>query len=168
MTAFIPLYWTGVLLQTQQKGGFMVTVMSLATAAATFVGGALADRFGFSRIIRAGFVTISPLIVLMLQTKNVWIAAMFIALAAAMLYLGHGPSVVLAQKYMPNQIGLASGVTMGLATSLGGVCSPILGKIGDSYGIETTLYVVAAVALIGFLSTLLIHKPDEPANDAVR
>jgi len=159
LQTFIPLYWINVLLRTQQQGSLMVTEMAIASTVGTFFGGRLADLFGFRRIIRIALATIFPLIFFMLMTRNVWIATIFVILSAAMGSLAHSPSVVLGQKYLPNRIGLASGVTMGLAFCMGGIFSPVLGKIGDYYGLATTLYVVSGIALVAFLGSLLLTEP---------
>ncbi|MDR0469357.1 MAG: MFS transporter [Peptococcaceae bacterium] len=158
LSTFIPLYWISVLMQTQQRGSLMVTVIAFASMVAAFTGGRLADHFGFRRVICTSFAMVAPLFILLLLIKDVWLATAIIIPLAVMLPLGHSPSVVLGQKYLPNRVGLASGVTLGLAISMGGICSPLLGKIGDNFGLTTVLYVVAGVALIGFLSTLLIKE----------
>ncbi|NMC47944.1 MAG: MFS transporter, partial [Desulfovibrio sp.] len=40
---------------------------------------------------------------------------------------------------LPGRIGLSSGVTLGLAISLGGIAAPILGMIADAHGLHTAL-----------------------------
>jgi len=47
-----------------------------------------------------------------------------------------------------NRLGLASGVTLGLAVSVGGIFSPLIG----SYGLEAALYALAGVVLVGFFA----------------
>ena len=155
---FVPLYWVGVLLQTQRQGSLMVTVMALASATAAFISGRLADAFGFRKVIRIAFALICPLIILTLMTRSVWLATIIVVLLSAAMQFGHSPAVVLGQSYMPNRVGLASGVTLGLAISMGGICSPLLGKIGDNFGLTTALYVVSGVALAGFIGTLFIRE----------
>ena len=159
LQTFIPLYWISVLLQTQEQGSLMVTVMAIASSIGMFFGGRLADHFGFRRIVRIALVAVFPLVFLMLMTNNVWIATIFIMLSAGAGSFAHSPSVALGQKYLPNRIGLASGVTMGLAFCMGGVFSPLLGRIGDNYGLTVTLYVVSGIALIAFLGSLLLKEP---------
>ncbi|MCL2616332.1 MAG: hypothetical protein FWD96_01655, partial [Defluviitaleaceae bacterium] len=63
------------------------------------------------------------------------------------------------QKYLPNRLGMATGVTLGLAVSVGGMSAPLLGRIGDNFGLVTVLYVLAGVGLFGFLGTLLLKEP---------
>lgn len=38
---------------------------------------------------------------------------------------------VLAQEYLPGRVGTASGMTIGLAVTLGGVVAPLLGRLAD-------------------------------------
>ena len=159
MVTFIPLYWVGILMQTQQQGSLMVTVIALSAAAAAFVGGRLADRIGFCRIIRIAFAATLPLIILIPITNNALFATALVVPLALAINLGHGPSVVLGQKYLPNRLGTATGVTLGLAVSVGGICAPILGLIGDNFGLTVVMYVIAGVALMGFLGTLLLKEP---------
>ena len=163
MQTFIPLYWVAVLLQTQQQGSLTLTVMALAFATASFMGGWLADRFGFLRIIRVTFVAVAPLMILLTLISNVWFATALILPLAAALSTGFSPSVVLGQKYLPNRLGMASGITLGISVSVGGIASPLLGRIGDIHGLTVVLYVLAGVAVIGFLGTLLLREPPREA-----
>ncbi|MCL2856828.1 MAG: MFS transporter [Oscillospiraceae bacterium] len=159
LQTFIPLYWVGVLLQTQQQGSLMITVMAIAFAAASFTGGWFADRFGFVRIIRVTFAAVAPLMIFLTLTGNVLLATALILPMAAALSTGFPPSVALGQKYLPNRLGMASGITLGIAVGVGGITSPLLGMIGDSHGLTVVLYVLAGVAVVGFLGTLIIKEP---------
>ena len=53
---------------------------------------------------------------------------------AVFIFLPTSVLVVLGQEYLPNRVGMASGVTLGLAVSVGGMCAPLLGRLGDRYG----------------------------------
>lgn len=67
--------------------------------------------------------------------------------------------VVLGQKYLPRLIGLASGVTMGLAVSVGGVMSPLLGWIADHRGLHTAMFIIACLSIVAALCTLTLRTP---------
>jgi MFS transporter, FSR family, fosmidomycin resistance protein len=56
--------------------------------------------------------------------------------------------VVLGQEYLPNRIGLASGVTLGLAVSLGGMFTPVLGWIADQHGITASIVTLGILAFV--------------------
>ena len=66
--------------------------------------------------------------------------------------------VVLGQQYLPNRVGLASGVTLGLSVSAGGVFAPVLGKIADMYGVSTVMTVIFVVAVIALIFTLMLSR----------
>ena len=53
---------------------------------------------------------------------------------AVFMFLPTSVLVVLGQEYLPHRVGMASGVTLGLAVSVGGMCAPLLGRLGDWYG----------------------------------
>ena len=63
-------------------------------------------------------------------------------------------------ELLPNHVGLASGITMGLASSFGGVVSPILGKVGDAQGLPTVLWILAGVAVVACVGSFFV--PDAP------
>ena len=60
-------------------------------------------------------------------------------------------SVVMGQEYLPSRLGLASGVTLGFAIGVGGIAAAILGVIADAAGLETVMWIVAALPLLGLL-----------------
>ena len=41
----------------------------------------------------------------------------------------------------------------------GGITAPLLGKVGDMYGLETTFYVIALITLIPLISSFTLPKP---------
>ena len=159
LNAFIPLYWVAIFMQTQQQAGLMVTVIALAYTVAAVAGGPLADRFGFSRIIRITFALALPFIILIPMTGSVFLATALVVSLAMAINLGHAPSVVLGQRYLPSRPGTASGIIFGLCVSIGGIAAPILGRLGDTHGLTVVLYVLAGILLIGVLATLLLKDP---------
>ena len=58
-------------------------------------------------------------------------------------------TIVLGQAYLPSRVGLASGVTLGLAIGLGGVAATALGLIADAAGLPAVLWTVAALQYAG-------------------
>lgn len=167
MQTFIPLYWVGVLMQTQELGGLMVTVMAFAATIATFIGGDIADRFGFRKVICIAFGALFPLIILLMLTKRVELATIIVIPLSASIHLGYSPSIALGQKYLPNRLGLASGVTLGLSVSVGGICAPLLGTIGDTYGLPAVMYTIAGVALMGLIASFWIKEPQKSTRGTV-
>jgi FSR family fosmidomycin resistance protein-like MFS transporter len=61
--------------------------------------------------------------------------------------------VVLGQEYLPRRVGMASGVTLGLAVSVGGMCAPLLGRLGDWYGMGRVFAVLLGVLALAAVQT---------------
>ncbi|MBR5001238.1 MAG: MFS transporter, partial [Firmicutes bacterium] len=79
---------------------------------------------------------------------------------AVFLNFAFSPSVALGQKFVPNHLGLASGITMGLANSFGGVVSPMLGKVADTAGLPVVMWILVALAALACVASFFV--PDAP------
>src|SRR5206468_527422 len=88
-------------------------------------------------------------------TATMLVRATLVPLAVA-LYVPTSPLVLLGQEYLPSSMGTASGVTLGLAVSVGGVVTPGLGAIADHAGLRPTLLLLAVlpVAMVALALTL--------------
>ena len=160
MSAFIPLFWLSVLMQSEEVSGLTTSVIAISGAVATFVGGRLADRIGFKKVIRAGLIVLVPCLAIIAYTRSLAVSFFMLIPAAIALNMAYSPSVVLGQKLVPNHIGFASGITMGLASSFGGVISPLLGKVGDLYGVDVVLWIMVLISLLTCISTVIL--PEDP------
>lgn len=164
MNSFIPLFWLSILMQSEEISGLSTTLIALAGAIATFIGGRIGDRMGYRRMIRIGLVTLVPCLAILAYTRSIFVSALVLIPASVALNLAYSPTVVLGQKLIPNHVGLASGVTMGLASSIGGVVSPMLGRVGDVAGIDTVMWIIVAIGALAALSTLFLPKDPDPVS----
>ena len=160
MTTFIPLFWMSVLMQSEEVSGSVTTVISLSGAVATLIGGNLADKYGFNKTIRAGLVLMIPCLIAVTVSRNVLLCTLLLIPTAMFLNFAFSPSVALGQKFIPNHIGLASGITMGLASSFGGVVSPMLGKVADNTSIPVVMWILVAIAVAACAFSFFV--PDAP------
>ncbi|MFD3704508.1 ATP phosphoribosyltransferase regulatory subunit [Nocardia sp. NPDC058658] len=67
--------------------------------------------------------------------------------------------VTLGQDYLPSRVGTASGITLGLAVSIGGLATPLIGGIADATSLRTAL---TPLILMPALSWLLFRTLPEP------
>ena len=158
MNSFIPLFWLSVLLQSEQISGLSTTIIAISGALATLFGGRIADRLGFRKVIRIGLLALVPCMLLIAYSRSLLLSAFLLVPAAVALNLAYSPLVVLGQKLLPNHIGLASGITMGLASSFGGVVSPLLGIVGDNHGVDTVMWILAVICIAAALSTVILPR----------
>jgi MFS transporter, FSR family, fosmidomycin resistance protein len=73
--------------------------------------------------------------------------------------------VTLGQDFLPNRIGVASGVTLGLAVSAGGLAAPLFGLLADAYGLPIALGTVVAFPAAACALTFGIGDPRLPRPD---
>jgi FSR family fosmidomycin resistance protein-like MFS transporter len=160
---FIPL-WEKSQGHSANYGTFVLGGFLIAGAVGTLCGGRLADRFGRRPVLRSSFVVAPPLIlVYVLVGGPIGIAAVICAGAAV---IGtFGVSLVMSQEYLPARVGMASGLSIGLAIGLGGVAALTLGAVADAIDLRAALICTAiGPALALFVSMLL---PPAPARRRV-
>jgi FSR family fosmidomycin resistance protein-like MFS transporter len=163
---FLALYWMSHWGSTPSAGATILGLFLGAGLCGTLLGGRLADSLGHRAVLRAGFGTAAILLpMLLLASDSLWAMVLLVFLAVAF-FTPSGLLVVLGQGYLPNRIGIASGVTLGLAVSVGGMIAPALGVLADRQGVEAVMLVVEAVLVVAVLLSLLLpHAPSKIVQD---
>jgi FSR family fosmidomycin resistance protein-like MFS transporter len=149
LNTFIPLYWIGVFARSKSAGAAALTLMLGSGVAGTLLGGSLADRFGRRVVVLASMIAMFPLLAAFVSTSNPTVALALLVPLGLALYAPFSVMTVLGQEYLPGHVGTASGVTIGLAVTLGGAAAPILGRIADLHGIHSALTTLIWVPLAG-------------------
>ncbi|MCR5815157.1 MAG: MFS transporter [Desulfovibrio sp.] len=156
LRVFVPLYWIANFSQTETEAALALTLFGLSGICGNFLGGMLADRLGFLFVIRLGYALTLPLILLFPFLDNFFLAYLDLVLLGFALYTTFSPVVVVGQRYLARNIGFASGITLGLGISIGGLFAPLLGLVADNFGLLATFHTLSALALLGFLFTLIL------------
>jgi FSR family fosmidomycin resistance protein-like MFS transporter len=155
LLTFVPLYYVSELHTSKAAGNTALALMLIGGAVGTALGGPLADRVGRRRVVLCSLAVLPPLILAFHAAPQGLATALLIVIGAATVAT-FSVTVVMGQEYLPNRIGVASGVTLGLAIGLGGVGASLLGLVADRWGLDTTMYVVAALPLIGLTGALFL------------
>ncbi|MER5970570.1 MFS transporter [Streptomyces sp. NPDC002055] len=165
LSAFISLY------AQQRTGGGDIAgtaalfVLYLGGAIGTVVGGVLAGRYGRVCVVRRSYtVTVVAVAGVVLVPGPLFYV--FVALTSAALYVPFSLHVTLGQDFLPRRVGTASGVTLGLTVSIGGIATPLIGALADATTLQTALAPLIVLPAVG---RLMLHGLDEPAGleDAV-
>jgi len=150
LNTFIPIYWVNGLNQSKATGAMALTIFAGSGIFGTLLGGSLADRMGPKTVIVLGCFGMSLFLPMLILFKDVQLLTLLLIPIGLLLSITYSPTIVLGQSYLPNRVGLSSGVTLGLAVAIGGGAAPIIGKIADIYGIW---YSLASVAVLPILIT---------------
>ncbi len=158
-TSFIALYFIDHLHTSQAAGGVALTVFLVTGAVGTLLGGWLGDRFNPLISIRVGFVLAIPALAGVVLVGSLPLAFLLVAVAGIACYLPFSVFVLLGQDYLPNRIGTASGVTVGLAVSIGGLANPLLGLLADATSLRLTLTVLIALPVLALTVAAFLKLP---------
>jgi FSR family fosmidomycin resistance protein-like MFS transporter len=153
LQAFVPAYFVAELATGAATGNAALTLFLGAGAVGTLVGGGLVDRWGARTVLVGTMAAILPPL-LLLPLVGEPAAIVLVGAIGFFTIASFSVTVVMGQAYLPNHLGLASGVTLGLAIGLGGVSATVLGVAADAWGLTTTLWIVAFAPVPAILLAL--------------
>ena len=158
LSAFVSLYVRERVGGGDVAGTAALCVLYAGGAVGTVTGGRLADRYGRLAVVRWAYA------LTVLAVAGVVLAPgpavyLFVALASAGLYVPFSLHVTLGQDYLPRRVGTASGVTLGLTVSVGGLAAPALGALADATSLRTALVPLVALPALGGLLLRGLREP---------
>lgn len=161
LLAFVPLFFVGVLGQSEAVGSTALCLYSVAGAVATFLSGKCAERAGgVHKITLTCFLLTIIFLIAMAFTRNIIIAYVLVALLSVTTDLFYPSQVALGMSYVPRHLGTASGISYGLVLCIGGIFEPVLGSIGDAYNLQIVMLVMAIIAAIGAFFAYIVWRAD--------
>ncbi|MEV0913180.1 MFS transporter [Streptomyces sp. NPDC049967] len=158
LSTFISLYVKQRLGGSTAAGTAALFVLYLGGAVGSVLGGSLANRWDRVTVARWSYLVSVAAVagVVYVPGPAVYIC---VVLTSAGLYVPFSLQVTLGQDYLPTRVGTASGITLGLTVSIGGLASPLIGGIADATSLRTAL---TPLILMPALSWLLFRTLPEP------
>ncbi|MEV7354865.1 MFS transporter [Kitasatospora sp. NPDC091276] len=166
VTSMLALHLQRDLNTSTGAGAVALTSLTLAGAAGTLLGGRLGDRYGRLLPIRLGYLLAAPALAGVAFAPTFAVAELATVAFGLAMFLPFAAQVTLAQDYLPNRPGTASGLTLGLAMSVGGLAAPLLGRIADAYGLRTVLGSVLGVLLVALACGLRLRDRVLPTDES--
>ncbi|MGW1553052.1 MFS transporter [Streptomyces sp. NPDC002346] len=166
LSTFLSLY------AQQRTGGG--TAAGTAALFVLYIGGAVGSVLGGSLANRWDRVTVarwSYLVTIVAVAGTVFVPGpafyVFVALTSAGLYVPFSLHVTLGQDYLPSRVGTASGVTLGLTVSIGGLVIPLIGSVADATSLRTALAPLILMPVLSWLLFRTLPEPTAPKPPAV-
>ncbi len=160
LSTFISLYAAQRMHGSAAAGSVALFVLYLGGAVGSVLGGTLAGRWGRVAVSRWSYLITSGAVAGVVFVPGPALYA-FVALTSAGLYVPFSLQITLGQDYLPSRVGTAGGITLGLAVSIGGLASPLIGGLADATSLRAAL---APLVLLPALSWLLFRGLPEPGG----
>ncbi|MBP2645732.1 MAG: major facilitator superfamily 1 [Firmicutes bacterium] len=159
ISAFVPLYYVSYLNGSSLYASSLLTVYMAAGAAGTILGGFMSDKYGSKPVMIYSVLPLAFLLYAFRFSSGVW-PFVILAVSSILLSATFTSSLVLIQKMMPGNVGMASGLNLGFSVGLGTLGVLLLGKVADVYSIPVIFDVLSFLPVIAFLLTLFIQEPN--------
>lgn len=152
--AFVPLFEVARG-NGKAHGTLLLSLFLLAGALGTLLGGPLADRFGRRLVLIGSFAVTIPLIVVYVLAEGM-VGNLALILSGAAVIGTFGVTIVMSQEYLPSRVGMASGLSIGLAIGLGGVAATALGALADAVDLRTAVLATVVGPALSLLLALFL------------
>lgn len=142
---FMPVLYVQEGLSVVSAGGIYALFLVSGTVSG-LLAGHISDRIGFKPVFLFSFLFMAPALWLLMQLSGAWVyfgAALAGGFVLAPLPLG----VTMAQTLAPKGRSMVASLMMGFAYGLGGIITPVVGKLADTFAIRPVLTVIACIPL---------------------
>ncbi|MFD8305026.1 MFS transporter [Streptomyces sp. NPDC059690] len=161
LSTFISLYAQQRMQGGTTAGTVALFLLFLGGAVGSVLGGYLANRYDRVRVSRWSYLLSVAAVTGVIYTPGPAMF-LFVALTSTGLYVPFSLQVTLGQDYLPSRIGTASGITLGLTVSIGGLISPVLGHLADSTTLKTALTPLIAMPALSWFLFRTLPEPSAP------
>lgn len=160
LLTFVPFYFLKILNQDPLIAGKYLSIFLLAGTVGVISGGPLADRYGYKRTVLLS-LGLTPVFLYLFYVTSGITSLIFFALAGLLIISSNSVTMAMGQSFMPQNIGMASGLILGLAMGIGGIATTFLGWVADHMGITFTLHLAFLLPFFAFISFYLIPYPSK-------
>ena len=158
LSTFIPLYFISFLGGDPLLSSTILTIYLASGAMGTLTGGALSDRFG-SKQVMLWSIAPAALVIYAFQSASGAMVYLLLAIASMLLAAAHSSSLVLAQRMMPGNVGMASGLSLGFSFGVGALGVLALGRVADLWSLPVVFDILALLPLVGLVCTFFVRDP---------
>jgi MFS transporter, FSR family, fosmidomycin resistance protein len=165
LLAFVPL-WVVSQGHSKADGNRLLFLMLLTGAGGTLVVGRVADRIGLRRTLALTQALVPPAVLAFVYVGGL-AGSLALMLVGVCVVGSLGVTMVLSQLYLPRHVGMASGLSVGLAMGIGGIAAVVLGAVADAVDLRTALTICAFAPAAGLVFCFRLPAPAAHGQPAV-
>jgi len=138
-------------------GGAALALFSISGAVGGVAAGRLSDRVSRKRVIGISLLLAIPALYSFLHAEG-GLSLFLLAISGFFLMASNPVSIAYAQELFPEHQGTVSGVLLGLSWGLGALMAPLIGYLGDLWGLERALGLVTAALVPAVFAAFLLPQ----------
>jgi FSR family fosmidomycin resistance protein-like MFS transporter len=136
----------------------IMTLMLLAGVSGQIFGGHISDRFGRKEFMVFGLMGAVPSFCLFFLTTGI-VSVIALLLFGFFLWSTFAVAVAMGHELMPGNVGLASGMMLGVAIGFGGLGVAVNGLIADHYSLAAALGTIPIPIIGAIILMALVPYP---------
>jgi FSR family fosmidomycin resistance protein-like MFS transporter len=136
----------------------LVSIMLMAGVAGQITGGTLSDRIGRKKVVVFTTFASIPALIAVIETQGI-VQIISMMVFGYLLWASFAVTIAMAHEQMPSQVGLISGLFLGIAMGAGGIGVSVSGIIADQMGLTATLLLFPIILLLAGILFLLVKTP---------
>lgn len=163
ISAFVPLYYVSYLQGSPMYASSLLTVYMAFGAIGTMVGGIMSDRHGSKPVMIYSILPLAPLLYVFRFADGLW-PFILMATVSMLLAATFTSSLVLIQKMMPGNVGMASGLNLGFSMGLGTLGVLALGRVADLWSVPAIFDILAFLPIVALILTCFIRESQQKST----
>ena len=159
ISTYIPIFFIKYKGFDQVMAGTLVSAFLIGGAVGTYTGALISDKYGVRKIL-IGSVTICIPAIASITWVNSYFLAIIVVFVSGFCIIGSfATTTIITQCLLPNNVGMASGLSIGMSVGFGGVGVTILGFIADSFTLPFVMQIMAFLPIICVITGILVPIP---------
>jgi FSR family fosmidomycin resistance protein-like MFS transporter len=158
LVTFLPFYFIHLLKQDPLVAGQYLSAFLFAGNVGIAAGGPLADRFGYKQTVLLSFALTPVFLFLFFFTRGT-LSFFFLIAAGVTIISSNAVTMAIGQSLMPQNLGMASGLVLGMSLGIGGIATTSFGWVADHWGLPLTLQMIFILPILAFLTFLKVPDP---------
>lgn len=160
LSTYLPVFFMQFRGSEPLFASLLVTVFLWGGVAGTYIGAVMSDKIGARAVIFASMLLSIVPIWAIDKVNSEYAIVAAVALAGFFNIASSATTIVVAQSMLPNNVGMAAGLTIGFSVGLGGIGVTILGILADAFNLPFVIEVLVWLSVFATLITMKIPIPE--------